>query len=64
MMTMMLITGRNEEGFIEAEGASQSLLQGKGHFHEVQPCVSMAYLQKTCDRLPSLTGTSWFPDLR
>ena len=63
-MTMTLITGRNEEGFIEAEGASQSLLQGQGHLHEGQPFVSMACLQKACDGLPSLTRTSWFPDLR
>jgi hypothetical protein len=63
-MTMTLITGRNEEGFIEAEGTSQSLLQGKGHLHEGQPCVSMACMQKARDGLPSLTGTSWFLDLR
>lgn len=64
MMTMMLTTGRNEEGFIEAEGTSQSLLQGKRHLHEGQPEVSMACLQKACDRLPSLTGTRRLPDLR
>jgi len=64
MMTMMLITGRNEEGFIEAEGASQSLLQGQRHLHEGQPCVSMACLQKACYGLPSLTGTCRFLDLR
>jgi hypothetical protein len=63
MMTMMLITGRNEEGFIEAEGASQSLLQGQGHLHEGQPCLSMACLQKACDGLPSLTGTRRLFDL-
>ena len=64
MMTMMLITGRNEEGFIEAEGASQSLLQGQRHLHEGQPCVSMACLQKASDRLPSLTGTCGLPNFR
>jgi hypothetical protein len=63
MMTMMLITGRNEEGFIEAEGASQILLQGQGHLHEGQPCLSMACLQKACDGLPSLTGTCRLFDL-
>lgn len=62
-MTMTLITGRNEEGFIEAEGASQSLLQGQGHLHEGQPCLSMACLQKACDGLPSLTGTCRLFDL-
>lgn len=64
MMTMMLITGRNEEGFIEAEGASQSLLQGQRHLHEGQPCVSMACLQEAIYRLPSLTGTCGISYLR
>jgi len=64
MMTMMLITGRNEEGFVEAEGTSQSLLQGQGGFHEGQPCVSMASLQEAIYRLPSLTGTCGISYLR
>ena len=64
MMTMTLITGRNEEGFIEAEGASQSLLQGQRHLHEGQSKMPVACLQKACDGLPSLTGTCRFLDLR
>lgn len=64
MMTMMLITGRNEEGFIEAEGASQSLLQGQGRFHEGQSKMPVASLQEAIYRLPSLTGTCRFLDLR
>lgn len=65
-MTMMTMptTGKNEAGLRQAEGTSQSLLQGKGHLHEGQPCVSMACMQKARDRLPSFTGTRRLPDLR
>lgn len=63
-MTTMPTTGKNEESIIEAEGASQSLLQGQGRFHEGQSYLSMARLQSQGNRLPSLTGKGWNPDFR
>lgn len=63
-MTTMPITGRNEAGIGQAEGAPQSLLQGQGHLHEGQSKMPVACLQEAVNRLPPLTGTCWLPDFR